>query len=140
MRDTFEEEWGSALTEWQRMEIALHVVFVLTCSCLVVRGEEVAMDGRLRGGRYGEVEQARRPDVIPASASVTEEYGLGRSGRRGSSTHAANMEIDRIAIELQARWKSLEAAKGRSPNLPMRQHYMEMLQSLRSHLRYSQGM
>jgi hypothetical protein len=40
-------------------------------------------------------------------------------------------------IEMICRWRKVERAQGRAPNLGMREHYMEVSQALEIHLQYS---
>jgi len=50
--------------------------------------------------------QLTRPDLIPASVNVDEDFGLARSARRGSTTHARNQGVGKDDIDIQNRWRS----------------------------------
>jgi hypothetical protein len=84
--------------------------------------------------------QNDHPEWIPASVDVYEEYGMGRSWRRGSNTQAINQKVDARDIDLNNRWRLFENAGGRTPRLQMQQHYAEVLQLLPSLLRYSKAL
>jgi hypothetical protein len=80
---------------------------------------------------------ARHPDLFPPDVNVEDDYGISRSGRRGSSTEAANQGVPSNIIEMICRWRKVERAQGRAPNLGMREHYMEVSQALEAYLQYS---
>jgi hypothetical protein len=79
----------------------------------------------------------RYPDMFPPNISIEDDFGVGRSCRRGSSTEAANQGVPAEVIELICRWRKIERAQGRAPNLSMREHYMEVSQALFNFLQYS---
>ena len=71
---------------------------------------------------------------------VHEEYGLSRSFRRGSTSEAINRGVTDSEIDRNNRWRKEERAGARKAKLKMRDHYSEVLVSLRSYLRYSQAL
>jgi hypothetical protein len=79
----------------------------------------------------------RYPDLFPPNVNIEDDYGVARSGRRGSSTEAANQGVHSDIIEMICRWRKVERAQGRAPNLGMREHYMEVSQALETFLKYS---
>ena len=79
----------------------------------------------------------RYPDMFPPNISIEDDFGIPRSCRRGSSTEAANQGVPSEIIEMICRWRKVERAQGRAPNLNMREHYMEVSQALESYLKYS---
>jgi hypothetical protein len=81
--------------------------------------------------------RARHQDLFPPGINVENDFGLSRSGRRVSATEAANQGVPAEIIEMICRWRKVERAQGRAPNLGMREHYMEVTQSIETHLRYS---
>ena len=81
--------------------------------------------------------RARHPALFPPDVNIEDDYGISRSGRRGSSTEAANQDVPADIIELICRWRKVERAQGRAPNLGMREHYMEVSQALEAYLKYS---
>jgi hypothetical protein len=81
--------------------------------------------------------RARYADLFPPNISIEDDYGIGRSGRRGSSTEAANQGVPTDINEMMCRWRKVERAHGRAPNMGMREHYMEVSQALETYLQYS---
>ena len=79
----------------------------------------------------------RYPDMFPPNISIEDDFGVGRSCRRGSSTEAENQRVPSEVIEMICRWRKIERAQGRAPNLSMREHYMEVSQALINFLQYS---
>ena len=78
--------------------------------------------------------------MIRESVDVHEEYGLSRSFRRESNSIALNREVDEATIDRNNRWRKIEKAGARKANLRMRDHYAEVLVSLRSFLKYYQAL
>ena len=83
--------------------------------------------------------QSRRPDLIPASVDVAEDYGVGRSFRRGSDSEAMARGVDSGDIDAMNRWRTVEQARGRCPTFSsMREHYVDVrITALDRSLRYS---
>lgn len=81
----------------------------------------------------------RQPGLFPKDLDVASAFSLTRSLRRGSTTAAQNLKVDVAAIELNNRWRKVERAQGRAPNLSMRQHYSQLAQMLDARLRYSES-
>jgi hypothetical protein len=81
--------------------------------------------------------RGRHQDMFPPGVNVEDDFGVSRSGRRGSSTEAANQGVPADIIDMICRWRKVERAAGRAPNLGMREHYMEVSQALVTYLRYS---
>jgi hypothetical protein len=79
----------------------------------------------------------RHPDLFPPNVNIEDDFGIPRSCRRGSSTEAANQGVPAEIIEMMCRWRKIERAQGRQPNLGMREHYMEVTQALEAFLQYS---
>jgi hypothetical protein len=79
----------------------------------------------------------RYPDLFAPNLNIEDDYGIARSCRRGSSTEAANQGVPSGIIEMICRWRKVERAQGRAPNLGMREHYMEVTQALEAFLQYS---
>lgn len=78
--------------------------------------------------------------IVGTKVDVFDEYGLSRSFRRGSDTHAINQKVDTSDIERNNRWRSVENAKAKQPKLRMIHHYTEVSLSLPALLRYSQAL
>ena len=81
--------------------------------------------------------QSNFPGVIPDSVDVQEGYGISRSFRRGSTTHATNMKVSQSDINAADRWRNAENAQERKINQPMRDHYAEVSQMVPTLLRFS---
>jgi hypothetical protein len=79
----------------------------------------------------------RYPDLFPPNVNIEDDFGMPWSCWRGSSTESANQGVLSPIIEMICRWRKIERAQGRAPNLSMREHYMEVLQALETYLRYS---
>ena len=58
-------------------------------------------------------------DIINETVDVYESYGVSRSFRRGSNTHAINQGLKEANIDHNNRWSMVERAKGRSPKMRM---------------------
>ena len=87
------------------------------------------------------LEQVQEETVhISAEVDVRSEYGVYRSLRRGSTTHAVNMGVKEPDIERNNRWRKVEAAGGKQPGLSMMDHYTEIKQALTTLLRYSSAL
>jgi hypothetical protein len=78
--------------------------------------------------------------LISVSIDVYESYGVSRSFRRGSNTHAINQGVSEADINHNNRWSVVERAKGRGPKLGMQQHYADVLLMLPTLLRYSSAL
>ena len=81
--------------------------------------------------------QLERGSLIPDSVDVEEEYGLKRSFRRGSNTHAGNQGVNADVVDKNNRWRTVENCKTGKPNFNMQQHYTEISQALVALLEYS---
>jgi hypothetical protein len=81
--------------------------------------------------------RGRHPGLFPPDINIEDDFGIGRSGRRGSATEAANQGVAKEIVEFICRWRKVERAQGRAPNLGMREHYMEVTQALVTYLKYS---
>jgi hypothetical protein len=84
--------------------------------------------------------QRDKPEVISKNVNVMEEFGVSRSFRRGSDTHAINQGLSTLVIECNNRWRSLEMAHGKAPSLRMIHHYSDIQQLLPTLLEYSKAL
>jgi hypothetical protein len=86
--------------------------------------------------------QRDRPDLIPTSVDVGEDFGLGRSFRRGSDSEAIARGVDAKDIDAMNRWRAVENARGRRPVFrSMRDHYADVrITALDMSLRYSSAL
>lgn len=62
-------------------------------------------------------------EAIEDGIQVEEVYGLGRSLRRGFTTHARNLRVALDDIRALNRWRSEARAEGRTPRLDMPDTY-----------------
>jgi hypothetical protein len=79
-------------------------------------------------------------DLISDSTDVFERYGVSRSFRRGSNTHAINQGVSEADVNHNNRWARVERARGMGPSLGMQEHYADVLQMLPTLLRYSSAL
>lgn len=86
------------------------------------------------------VVQEKSPDIIGPEVDLTEEFGISRSFRRGSTSTARIRGIDDKQVELINRWRRFEQARGRRPTLPMRDHYSDIKILIPELVKYSQGL
>jgi DNA-binding XRE family transcriptional regulator len=84
--------------------------------------------------------QENHPRLIPPTVDVVEEYGIDRSLRRGSLTHARNMGVSGSDLDLINRWRLVEKAQGRKPAMRMRDHYSDIRLLVPSLIRYSKAL
>lgn len=84
--------------------------------------------------------QERHPEIIDPSVDVLEEMGISRSLRRGATTHARNMGVSEQDIDAMNCWRKFEAAQGRRPAMPMRDHYSEKVQMFETFLRFPRAL
>jgi hypothetical protein len=78
-------------------------------------------------------------ELIPETVDVVEDYGIGRSFRRGSDSEAIARGVDSSDIDAMNRWRIVERAQGRWPVFSsMREHYADVrIMALDRALRYS---
>jgi hypothetical protein len=84
-----------------------------------------------------EVVQGRRPELFGKDCDVREWYGLNRSLRRGATTLATSLCVAKPVMDLMNRWRTVENARGRVPNLPMREHYADIAMLVPTFLLFS---
>ena len=73
---------------------------------------------------------------------LSEIYACFRTFRRTSDTQALNRknELQTEDIDIVNRWRSVEVAKGKGPNLPMKHHYADIQILLEPFLCYTRAM
>ena len=79
------------------------------------------------------------PRVILLAADV-ENFSLWRSPQWGAITTATVEQVDVPTMELIARWRSKERAKGTEAGLSMRQVYTDQRLTVRAMLRFSKAL
>jgi hypothetical protein len=70
--------------------------------------------------------QAACPEIIPTEVDISEQFGVSRSFRRGSTSVAWTRGVDDKLVKLINRWRTVELARGRQPTLPMKEHYSDI--------------
>jgi hypothetical protein len=102
-------------------------------------------------GKYGDFDhsfltrvakvQDRSPELFAKpDGNVFDDYSLGRSGRRSTTSRSLNVGLDTQIIETNNRWRVRERAKGSDPNQNMIQHYVDVLVILDALLAFPQAM
>jgi hypothetical protein len=81
--------------------------------------------------------RARKSKLFDPGVNVVEVYSLRRSLRRGSTTRATNAGVPKETIEMNNRWRKLEAARGRRQGMSMMSHYTEIRLAIPTLWRYS---
>ena len=84
--------------------------------------------------------QSSCPQLIMSSIDVQEEYGLLRSFCRGSNSEALNRVVSEATIDRNNRWIKVDRAGSRKAKLQIRDHYTEVLVSLKRYLENSQAL
>ncbi len=81
--------------------------------------------------------QSSRPELIPPSDDIEEEYGIYRSFRRGSTSEATNQGLTPDVIDANNRWRRFNRSGAARPSLTMREHYSDVRLTLNQSLKYS---
>jgi len=81
--------------------------------------------------------QAARPELIPVENDLSEQFGVSRSFRRGSTSVARTRGVDDKYVQLINRWRTVESARGRQPTLPMKEHYSGIVILVPAMVKYS---
>ena len=68
---------------------------------------------------------------FPKKLNISEDFGIYRSFRRGSTAEATNQNISEFTIKLVNRWERYERSEGRLPNMGIMEHYLEISGLLR---------
>jgi hypothetical protein len=77
------------------------------------------------------------PSVISDSVDIESEFSMFRSIRRGSTSHAQNVQIPKEVIEANNRWRKAAKARGLTPGMSMMERYSEARASVPTLIRYS---
>ena len=80
------------------------------------------------------------PVSIDTKDKIFTHYQCFRTFRRTSNTRATEVGINEPDVNVVNRWKVIEAARGKKPNLPMNQHYAELELLRKPFLRYTGNM
>ena len=96
----------------------------------------------------------RSPDLFPVEIilkvsksndieeTLSGSYACFRSFRRASDSRALEKrkDLEQDDVEVVNRWRAVELARGKRPNLPMKQHYADVQVLLLPFLRYTKAM
>jgi hypothetical protein len=80
------------------------------------------------------------PLDITSRESLKDRYQAFRTFRRSSDTRATEEGVAQADIDLVNRWETVERAKGKRQNMPMRLHYAQVELILKPFLRYTWAM
>jgi len=80
------------------------------------------------------------PPTIVSSEKILTSYQCFRTFRRTSATRATEQGVSSSDTDVVNRWKTNEGAKGKRPNVSMRQHYTQLDLLLQPFLRYTRAM
>jgi hypothetical protein len=83
--------------------------------------------------------QGQRPDLLPESVDIINDFSIRRSLRRGSTSQARNKKIPRDVINLNNRWRTEDKAGHRhTSNGEMMENYTDAVAALETILQYSE--
>ena len=81
--------------------------------------------------------QQERPNIILEDVNVGEDYGIGRSLRRGAEVRALNTRVPEPVISAINLWWNIERAKGTQPRFIILEHYADVVLMLETILQLS---
>jgi len=81
--------------------------------------------------------QDLHPEVITKSVDIEEEYSIFRSLRRGVTSHAQNVKIDKSIIEANNCWRKHARSNGMLPGMSMLERYSDAKASIPTLIRFS---
>ena len=127
--------WTKRILDWYELEGETTGPVFRTA-----KGKKVGT-GAYASDILGELEniQRERPDLIPPSVEVTNDYGMQRSFRRGSNSEARSHGCLKEDVDLNNRWSQVERAQGRKPGFDMCAHYSDIRLVLNALLKYSRS-
>ena len=75
-----------------------------------------------------------------STLSDLQDFSLWSSPCAGGTTEASNRGVQEATVELIRHWRKRESAKGSEPDLPMRQVYTKVRDSIKAILIFSQSL
>ena len=84
--------------------------------------------------------QETKPELLPASVDVEDEFGVSRSFRRGATSEAVNNGVKPDVINVNNRWRKMNQAGASRPSLSMREHYTDVRLTLKHRLLFSKAL
>jgi hypothetical protein len=131
-----------------RAIVAYENVQVTTWPMFRVAGQRAG--AKTRRSKMGDLDPAfhevlkrvleRWPHVIQAAVKVEDDYSVRRSLRRGSTSQAHNQGIPESVVEANQRWRKHERSQGVLPSMGMMERYSDAKASIKTLLRYSEGL
>ena len=67
------------------------------------------------------------PDIIMEDVNVGDEYGIGRSFKRGKEARDLNTRVPEPVISAMNLWPNIERTKGTRPRFSMFKHYADVV-------------
>ena len=80
--------------------------------------------------------QQECPYIILEDVNVGEDYGIGRSFRRGAEVRGLNTRVSEPETISIYRWRKIERAKGTRPRFSMLEHYADVVLMLETILKF----
>ena len=82
----------------------------------------------------------QRPDILPETVKVEEEFSARRSFRRGATTTAQNRKLGPEVIEMNNRWRKHLRSRGVLPGMSMMERYTDAKASVEALIQFSEGL
>ena len=80
------------------------------------------------------------PGDFTSVEDLTHSYQCFRTFRRSAATRAIEVKISKMDMEIVNRWRAVETAGGKRPNLPMYIHYAQVEELMGPFLRFTKAM
>ena len=74
--------------------------------------------------------------IILEDVNVGEDYGIGRSFRRGAEVRTLNTRVPEPVISAMNQWRNIEQAKRTHPRFRMLEHYADFVLILETILQF----
>ena len=84
-----------------------------------------------------ELVQEQRPDLIPTTVDIREDYSVFRSLRRGSTSRVGELGVPDPIVDLHNRWRRVEIGGGQIFSSNMRATYTELRLTRKVRLKYT---
>ena len=88
---------------------------------------------------HGLLKILQEKGVVPEGLSVESEFHVYRSLRRGATARATNMQLSKVVIDTNNRWRSMQTSRGKK-TLPMSQLYLDIRIAFPARLAFSAAM
>ena len=84
--------------------------------------------------------QESHPHLIDSDSDVAENFSIYRSIRKGSTGRTTDMEVDKKAIDLHNRWRTIENRRGSKSAKSMQDYYSDLRLTINIRLTYSRAL